>query len=430
MEHASHRNTGLTTRYSWYVFGLLFLLYLFDYMDRLVIVSLFPFLKLEWGLSDTQCGLLVSAVSWSILIFSFPGAVLVDRWSRKKSIGLMAVIWSLATLACAFTRSFTHLFLARTAIGVGEAGYAAGGTAMISALFPQERRAKILGLWNASIPLGSALGIVIGGFVAEHYGWRHAFGLVALPGLVVALLFFGIKDYQTVELVRTVIRGKEKERVRMKFRDIAGEFSRNRTLIFNNLGFAANVFVTTAMLTWLPTYFHRMEGLDMARAGVKGGLVMLLAVVGAPLAGYLTDRWLKKRANARMVFPALSSMTTGALLFTAFMFFSGPLQYWLLLAAGVAAVGFVPGAVAVTQDVVHAGLRAISLSVNVIIQHLLGSSLGPVFVGAVSDGYGLDTALVCLPAFAILGGVLFFIGSFFYERDLAKVEQVEVTFQG
>ena len=210
MEHALDQNTGLTKKYSWYVFGLLFLLYLFDYMDRLVIVSLFPFLKLEWGLSDTQCGLLVSAVYWSILIFSFPGAVLVDRWSRKKSIGLMAVFWSLATLACAFTRNFTHLFFARTAIGIGEAGYAPGGAAMISALFPQERRAKILGLWNASIPLGSALGIVIGGFVAEHYGWRHAFGLVALPGLVIALLFFGIKDYQTVELVRTVIRGKRK----------------------------------------------------------------------------------------------------------------------------------------------------------------------------------------------------------------------------
>ena len=112
----------------------------------------------------------------------------------------------------------------------------------------------------------------------------------------------------------------------MKFGEIAGQFARNRTLIFNNLGFTANVFVTTAMLTWLPTYFHRMEGLDMTKAGVKGGLVMLLAVVGAPLGGYLTDRWLKKRANARMVLPALSSMITGVLLFVVFMFFSGPLQ--------------------------------------------------------------------------------------------------------
>ena len=190
---------------------------MFDYIDRMVIVSLFPFLKQDWGLTDTQCGLLVSAVYWSILVFSFPASVLVDRWSRKNSIGLMATIWSLATLACAFTRSFSQLFSARAVIGIGEAGYAPGGTAMISTIFPQERRARMLGLWNASIPLGGALGIAIGGLVAEHIGWRHAFGLVALPGLVVGLLFFTVKDYQTVPLVKPADDEKdEKRHVRMK----------------------------------------------------------------------------------------------------------------------------------------------------------------------------------------------------------------------
>ena len=122
------------------IFTLLFLLYMFDYMDRLIIVSLFPFLKLEWGITDAQCGLLVSAVYWSILIFTLPVSILIDRWSRIKSIGMMAVLWSAATLVCAFTKNFGQLFAARTAIGLGEAGYAPGGTAMISALFPKEKR--------------------------------------------------------------------------------------------------------------------------------------------------------------------------------------------------------------------------------------------------------------------------------------------------
>ena len=91
----------------YFAFILLFLLYMFDYIDRTVIVSLFPFLKKDWGLSDTQCGLLVSAVYWSILIFSLPVSILIDRWSRKKCIGLMALFWGLATLACAFTRNFS-----------------------------------------------------------------------------------------------------------------------------------------------------------------------------------------------------------------------------------------------------------------------------------------------------------------------------------
>ena len=167
--------TAKNTRFA---FVLLFLLYMFDYIDRMVIVSLFPFLKAEWQLSDTQCGLLVSAVYWSILLFSFPVSILIDRWSRTKTIGLMSVLWSLATLMCVFTKNFKQLFMARIAIGVGEAGYAPGGTALISALYPPEKRARMLGIWNASIPLGSAVGIAAGGIIAEHFGWRNAFGIV------------------------------------------------------------------------------------------------------------------------------------------------------------------------------------------------------------------------------------------------------------
>ena len=106
----------MTRSQSWKVFWLLFLLYMFDYMDRMVVVSLFPFLKQDMGLTDAQCGLLVSAVYWSILIVSFPASVLVDRWSRTKSISFMAAIWSMATLACAFTRTFSRLFMARAVI--------------------------------------------------------------------------------------------------------------------------------------------------------------------------------------------------------------------------------------------------------------------------------------------------------------------------
>jgi predicted MFS family arabinose efflux permease len=408
------------------IFTLLFLLYMFDYIDRLVIVSLFPFLKAEWGITDTQCGLLVSAVYWSILIFTLPVSILIDRWSRVKSIGLMAVLWSVATLACAFTKNFGQLFAARTAIGLGEAGYAPGGTAMISSLFPKEKRAKFLGIWNASIPLGSALGIALGGIIAERFGWRHAFGIVALPGIIVAILFFYARDYETIALTRLAGSGNEKSISRMRWIEIAWHLLGNKTLIFSNLAFAANTFVTTAMLTWLPSYFQRVEGISMSRASTKGGIVMLLAIIGAPLGGYLTDRWLKSRKNARLLFPALSSCLTAVLLFIAFSFYRGGVQYAVLLAAGIAAVSFVPAAVAVTQDVVHPGVRAVSLSLCVIVQHILGSALGPPVIGALSDAFGLETAMVFLPLFALLAGILFFIGSFFYNSDAKLVEEMDI----
>ncbi len=186
----------------------------------------------------------------------------------------------------------------------------------------------------------------------------------------------------------------------------------------------ANTFVTTSLLSWLPTYYHRMENLPMDKAATKGGLVMALALVGAPLGGYLTDLWLKKRKNARLLFPALSSLVTTIALLTAFVFMRDGMQYAILLFAGIAAVAFVPGAVAVTQDVVHPGLRAISLSLCVVVQHILGSALGPPFVGAMSDAYGLETALKFLPMFTFLASVLFFVASFYYVKDAGRVADV------
>ncbi len=412
-----------------FTFVLLFLLYMFDYIDRMVVVSLFPFLREDWGLTDVQCGLLVSAVYWSILLFAFPVSVLIDRWSRKKCIGIMSLLWGAATLACAFVQNFSQLFAARAAIGIGEAGYAPGGTAMISALFPEHKRARMLGIWNASIPLGSALGVVLGGLIAQHYGWRHAFGIVAAPGILLAVLFFFVRDYRTVELARAPDLEKEGNGPSSGFGTWARQFAGNRTLVFNNLGFAGNVFVTTSLLTWLPTYFHRMESIPMDRAGTKAAAVMLLAIVGAPLGGWLADRWFAKRSAGRMLFPFVSSLATTLILLSAFTFLRGPSQYPALLLCGVTIAAFVPAAVAVTQEVVHPGLRAVSLSLNVIVQHLLGSALGPPFVGAVSDAFGLETALSVLPVFTLAASLFFLAGAFFYEKDAARVERVEVRMQ-
>jgi len=415
-----------TSKNATFAFLLLFLLYMFDYIDRLIIVSLFPFLQKDWGLSDTECGLLVSAVYWSILLFSFPVSIIVDRWSRNKSVGLMAAFWSLATFACVFTRNFKQLFAARIAIGIGEAGYAPGGTALISALFPPEKRARMLGIWNASIPLGSALGIALGGIIAEHLGWRHAFGIVAVPGFILALMFFKVQDYKTVALVHSTNQTPDQKPVKMNLADMIKAFVTKKSLLFNNLAFASNVFVTTALLSWLPTYFHRMHELPMSKAGPKGGLVMFMAIIGAPLGGYLCDRWMRHTPRARMLLPATTSILSAVLLYVAFGYLEGTPQYVALLFTGITIIMFVPAGIAVTQDVVHPGLRAISLSINIVIQHTLGSPLGPLFMGMVSDRYQLRTALKILPLFCLLAGLLFWIGAVYYTDDVQSVDDFDV----
>lgn len=423
------REYKLSRGYTTYIFILLFLLYFFDYVDRMVVTSLFPHIKEEWGITDAQCGMLVSAIYWSVVLFTFPVSILVDRWSRKKTIGLMAVVWSLATAACALTKNFVQLFSARCVIGIGEAGYAPGGTAMLSGLYPQEKRSFMMGIWNASIPLGSAVGIALGGIIAKYWGWRHAFGLVALPGLIVAVLFFFVKDYKTVDLVKTQEQVGAGTKVKMRPADIFKEFIKTPSLIFTYFAFACMTFVTTSLITWLPTYFHRVHDIPMDQAGVKGGAVMLLALVGAPLGGFFADLWMKKRTNARLIFSSISAVFSAIFLFMGFTFFQGIMQYGFILMTGLAIVAFLPAAAAVTQDVVHPGLRAISYAICVIVQNLLGSSLGPIVVGSLSDAYDIRMALLALPAFLVAAAILFFIGSFFYEKDLNKVEKVTLEIE-
>jgi MFS family permease len=423
---AADNNFLMSKGRSLYIFSLLFLLYMSDYIDRMVVVSLFPYLKTDWGLSDTQCGLMVSVVYWSIVVFSVPASIIVDRWSRKKTIGIMALLWSFATASCAFTRNFGQLFAARTAVGIGEAGYAPGGTAMIAALFPERMRSMMVGFWTAALPIGSAIGIMAGAYIAARYGWRHAFGIVAIPGLIISILFFFIKDYKTVILEKNTDAEKNSAK-KMKWSGYARQFMHTPSLILTYLAFSGSMFLTAAYISWLPTYLQRVGNLTMEQAAFRGSLIMLLAIIGFPLGGIIVDRWREKRINARLVFPTISAFVTAVIFFTAFYFFTGSIQYYVLLLGGITASAFSPAAIAVTQDVVHPGLRATSYSFCVITQNLLGSSLGPLFVGIISDMYDITTAMMIVPIFSIAASILFFIASFYYEGDIAKVERIELS---
>jgi len=412
-----------TKGYSNYVFVLLFLLYMFDYIDRSIITSMFSSIERDWGISHTQSGMLMSAVYWAIVILTFPVSLLVDRWSRTKTIGMMAIVWSLATALCALTGNYVQLFMARLLIGAGEAGYAPGGSAMISGLYPIEKRSKMMGIWNASIPLGTAIGVLLGGIIATRLGWKHAFGLVALPGLVVAILFLFVKDYKTVDL--SFVNNANKK-IKMEKKDIFREFITKPSIIYTYFGIAAVVFVTTSLITWLSTYFQLVREVPQEKAGTMASAVMVLALVGAPLGGILTDRWRKTQINARLLLPAISTLMSAILLFSALYIFKGIMQYVVLLLMGICIMVFISGASAVTQDVIHPGLRATSYAIAVVVQNLLGSSTAPIVVGRIYDLSNIRTALSILPFVLVAGALLFYLGSRYYEKDMDKVIKIKL----
>jgi MFS family permease len=254
-------------------------------------------------------------------------------------------------------------------------------------------------------------------------------GIVAFPVLIIAGLFFFIKDYKTIDLEKTVTETDnvaERLKVRMSVKDMLKEFLSKPSLLFTYFGMAGVVFATTSLITWLPTYFHRVQGMAEGPAGIKASVVMLLAIVGAPLGGYIADRWRRKKVNARLLVPTITSFISAILMFLAFNITDGHYQYLFLLSVGVSVTAFIAAAAAVTQDVVHPGLRAMSYAIAVIVQNLLGSFPGPTVMGAISDATDIQTAFKFLPISLLLSTVLFFLGSRYYERDMKKVEVVSM----
>jgi MFS family permease len=394
-----------------------------DYADRMVVNSMFTSIQADWHITDTQCGWLVSVIYLAIGLLTFPISFLIDRWSRTKTIGIMAIVWSLATALCALTGNYVQLFMARILIGFGEAGYAPGGSALISGIYPLEKRSKMMGLWNASIPLGSAIGVTMGGIIAQTLGWKHAFGLVAFPGLIIAILFLFVKDYKTVDLSFV---NKMNNKVKMKANDIFKEFVTKPSLILTYFGMAAIVFVTTAMIVWLPKYFEIERNLTPKAAGSLAGAVMVLALVGAPMGGLIIDKWRKTEARARLLFPSLSTLVSALILFISLTLLNGTGQLILLFVFGILIMTFISGAAAVTQDVIHPGLRATSYAVAVAVQNLLGSFTAPIILGKISDLTNIKTAMAILPFVLLIGSLLFYLGSRFYVKDLEKVQPVNL----
>jgi predicted MFS family arabinose efflux permease len=413
--------TGSNAR-SHAILVVMFLVYMSDYIDRYVVASMIEFIKKDWHITDAQAGSLMSVVLFFITVFTLPASILIDRWSRRKMVSLMVFLWSLATLACAFTRNYTQLFVARAFIGIGEAGYAPGGSAMLAAAYPEDKRAKVLGIWNASIPLGAGLGLLAGGLIARHWGWQHAFGLVSLPGILLALASWFLPDYKSVR-PEASMRG---------FSGAAGFFRkalqlcRIPSLILTYLGFAMNVAVTTALMTWLPSYFERSGLAEAGKGGTYTMPIFALVLVGAPLGGFLSDAWRRTRSEARMIFPALTSLAAAAVLLVALLFPGKAIQLPIMIFYGILATCFVAPGASVTQDLVHPGLRAFSYALCVIVQHMCGDIWSPWLVGAVSDRIGLSKAMLVVPFFGVVAAVLFYVGSRFYNRDLARVERVEL----
>ena len=421
-----------TKGYTYYVFTLICLLMMFDFASRMIISSLLPLIKAEWGLTDAQSGSLVSAVYWCMFIFVIPISILVDRWSRRKAIAIMSAVWGLACAAGALVTSYLPFLVTRSLIGVGEAAYAPAGTATISAIFPEKRRTVMIGIFNAFIAIGMVVGMMVGAYVAQRWGWRTALYVVALPGLIVSVLIYFTREYKTVPLEQTAQAsgGAEEQKQTITKSQIIKSFFSKPSLIAAYVSFAAQSFVYVSIVTFLPTYYVRVRGVSLQVATTMASAPVILIIVAGAIGGWIVDRWMLKDLRARLYFPCLGYLISAITLMCAFLLFStGSLawHYSFLLIGFFMATAAGPACMAVTQEVVHPGTRAMAYGVGLVFQHMLGSAPGPMVTGALSDGYGMSVALGFAGGINLIGALVLFAGSFYYLKDRNSVGKVTLT---
>jgi len=416
---AAHRPAP--RRYAWSVFAILFALMVVDYVDRQVVVSMFPHLKAQWGLSDSRLGALVSIVSITVALGAIPFSLLADRWSRVKSIFFMVLIWSLATISCAFAHSYEQLLGARSVVGIGEAAYGTVGAALLASLFPVRMRSTILGAFLAAAMLGSVLGVMLGGFIAERWGWQTGFGAVGIPGLLLCFVFLLIvRDYKTVALpCAKLADGKRKTPART----VVAELLRPRTALVTCVGAGLNLLVVSTTWAWLPSYFNRYYGLAPDQAGVKTGLVVLVGGLGALLWSVVADRLTSRMPRARLLVPMATAILTAVLMISAFVALPpGNPQFALIIAGASVMTGSVGTTDAVIIDVIHPSVRATAVSILSLTRNLFGLAGGPLLTGALSDAYGLPFAMSVVPAFCLIAAAMYMLAARSYEADMKNLE--------
>jgi predicted MFS family arabinose efflux permease len=381
---ANSEPRAVSKAHSWYALGVLFVVALFNYIDRNILSILQIPLKKELHLADWQLGALTGlAFALFYTTLALPIARLADTRSRKGLMAVALTIWTGMTALTGFAQNFAMLVLFRMGVGVGEAGCVPSTHSLISDYFPRHQRARAMALWGASMPIGAMMGSFLGGWLGSMFGWRHAFLLVGAVGFVmVPILLFTLREPRRAAFDGQSAAGEPQP----KFADAAGVLWRLKSFRYMALGTAAHAYTQFAMTSWNAPFYDRVYHLSLASIGWRMALLTGIGgVVGTLIGGALADRLARKDVRWYMWLPAIATLL---IVPTALgQYFIGNLTLSLLFAVGPAIMIYVyVGSVnSVSQSLVPANMRAFTSSVLVLTVNLLGLALGPMLTGKISD---------------------------------------------
>ncbi len=410
---------GVARRYAWIVFALTFGLLISDYMSRQVLNAVFPMLKGEWALSDGQLGLLSGIVALMVGLLTFPLSLMADRLGRVKSLALMALLWSLATLGCALAQDYQQMFIARFMVGVGEAAYGSVGIAVVISVFPKHMRATLASAFMAGGMFGSVLGMALGGTIAAKLGWRWSFAGMALFGLLLAMLYpLIVKEALIAPKRVTNAANKAAAAVKNPLRTL---FS-SRSVIATYVGSGLQLFVGGTVIVWMPSYLNRYYEMGTDKAGGMAAVIVLCSGAGMILCGMLSDRLCRQSPERKVALAIAYCLSSCLLLSLAFALSAGPLQLLLICLGMLIAAGTTGPAGAMVANLTHYSVHGTAFATLTLANNMLGLFPGPFITGRVSDVIGLHAAFQFVPLVSFAAAAVFFYAMYHYPRDIARLK--------
>lgn len=422
-------NDSYSPAYRYFVLSVLVLSYVLSFIDRQLMTILLEPIKAEFGASDTAMGFLTGfafAIFYAVL--GIPVARLADRWSRRNVLAISMVIWSAMTAACGMAGSFWQMAVLRVGVGVGEAGGTPPSHSLISSYFPARERSTAMGIYGSGSQIGVLLGMFGGAVIAETMGWRWAFFIFGLPGVLIGLLVF------------VVVREPPKAPAPVSTSMMSDVMSLWQTPAFAIISFAT-AFTALAgygMGTWFPSFLIRIHGLTLTEAGLTLGIVGTLgALIGAVSGGILCDRLMKIDSRWQLRVPSIGAGLS--VVFLGLFLIWPESQQWrlgeyrvpvavvFLFFGGIVSSFWIGPTYAAIQTLTPSHLRSQASALLLLLLNLIGMGLGPLVVGALSDllapalgAQSIRYAMLISLVTVLIGSTLYWMGGNQYRNAVDK----------
>jgi MFS transporter, Spinster family, sphingosine-1-phosphate transporter len=386
---------------------------LLSYLDRFIVAALSQSLKeAGLGLSDANLGSLMSGF---LVVYTLVAPIfgsLGDRRSRPKLIALGVGIWSFATALSGFAVNYVTLLLARASVGVGEAAYVTIAPSLLSDYFPVRQRGRVMAIFFCAIPVGSALGYVVGGLVDKHYGWRNAFFVAGVPGLILAAPCLLLRDpprgAQDNAGAGTGVAPKQSgSSIRQETWATYKRLVKNKAYAVTVLGYAAYTFAIGALGFWMPAFLERVRGTPREDATVSfGTIVVITGFIGTFVGGWMGDYFAKRSRTAYLWLSAVATLIAAPLVWEALTAASYSVYMVCMVMAQLCLFLSTGPINAAIINLVIASERATAIALSVFAIHALGDVISPPLIGALSDRFSLEQAVKLIPLAVLVGGLI------------------------